>query len=104
MIVVDDGLATGATMWAVIRSLREQHPARLVVAIPVGPSSTCAALRREADEVIALHEPDPFLAVGLHYQDFRPTEDQEVKALLLANQQARRGTVPSARQSAETAV
>jgi len=90
VIVVDDGLATGATMRAAVRSLRKGRPARLVVAIPVGPHETCAALRTEADEVVALYEPEPFLAVGVHYQDFRPTEEQEIERLLLENQQRRR--------------
>jgi putative phosphoribosyl transferase len=85
VIVVDDGLATGATMRAAVRSLRQWRPAHLIVAVPVGPPETCRALRAEADEVIALYEPEPFLAVGLHYQDFRPTEDQEVEELLLQN-------------------
>jgi putative phosphoribosyl transferase len=89
VIVVDDGLATGATMRAAVRSLRKCPPDRLVVAIPVGPPETCAALRTEADEVVALYEPDPFLAVGLHYEDFRPTEEQEIEHLLLENQQRR---------------
>jgi putative phosphoribosyl transferase len=90
VIVVDDGLATGATMRAAVRSLRKGRPARLVVAIPVGPPETCAALRTEADEVVALYEPEPFLAVGVHYQDFRPTEEQEIERLLLENLQRRR--------------
>jgi putative phosphoribosyl transferase len=85
VIVVDDGLATGATMQAAVRSLRQQRPAHLIVAVPVGPPETCRALRAEADEVVALYEPEAFLAVGLHYQDFRPTEDQEVEELLLQN-------------------
>ncbi len=92
VIVVDDGLATGATMRAAVRSLRKRQPARVVVAIPVGPPDTCAALRAEADEVIALYEPKPFLAVGLHYQDFRPTDEREVEQLLLYNWQKRPGS------------
>jgi putative phosphoribosyl transferase len=87
VIVVDDGLATGATMRAAVRSLRKRQPARLIVAIPVGPPSTCAALRTEADEVIALLEPEPFLAVGLYYEDFRPTEEGEIELPLRASQQ-----------------
>ncbi len=82
VIVVDDGLATGATMRAAVRSLRKRRPARVIVAVPVGASQTCADLRNEADEVIALYEPNPFFAVGLHYEDFRPTEDSEVQELL----------------------
>jgi predicted phosphoribosyltransferase len=63
-----------------------------VVAIPVGPPETCDALRTEADEVIAPHEPEPFLAVGLHYHDFRATDEQEIEQLLLANEQRWRAT------------
>jgi putative phosphoribosyl transferase len=84
VIVVDDGLATGATMRAAIRSVRARRPARLVVAVPVGPREACSALRGEADEVVCLHQPAPFWAVGLHYEDFRPTEDGEVRAILQA--------------------
>jgi putative phosphoribosyl transferase len=87
VIVVDDGLATGATMRAALRSLRKRQPAWLIVAIPVGPPSTCAALRAEADEVIALLEPEPFHAVGLYYEDFRATEERKIELLLQANQQ-----------------
>lgn len=90
VIVVDDGLATGATMRAAVRSVKSHKPARVVVAVPVGPPETCAALRTEADEVIAQYAPEPFLAVGVHYQDFRPTEEHEVEQLLLANRQGRR--------------
>ena len=82
VIVVDDGLATGATMRAAVRSVRMGRPASLVIAIPVGPVSTCADLRREADEVVCLYEPDPFWAVGLYYQDFGPIEDAEVIRIL----------------------
>jgi predicted phosphoribosyltransferase len=82
VIVVDDGLATGATMRAAVRSVRMGRPARLVIAVPVGPVSTCADLRREADEVICLYELDPFWAVGLYYRHFEPTEDAEVTRIL----------------------
>jgi putative phosphoribosyl transferase len=81
-IVVDDGLATGATMRAAVRALREQQPARIVVAVPVAPPATVAALEAEADEVIAVEQPDPFVAVGLHYEDFRPTDEAEIERLL----------------------
>jgi putative phosphoribosyl transferase len=101
VIVVDDGLATGATMRAAVRSLRKRQPVRLVVAIPVGPPQTCAALRAEADEVIALHEPEPFLAVGLYYEDFRPTDEREIELLLRASQQSVRSRAQQTRSSDE---
>ncbi len=82
VIVVDDGLATGATMRAALRSLREKHPAELIVAVPVGPVDTCVALRAEADAVVCLYQPDPFYAVGLYYRLFAQTEDAEVQRLL----------------------
>jgi predicted phosphoribosyltransferase len=87
VIVVDDGLATGATTRAAVSSVRTRQPARLLVAIPVGPRSTCTALRGEADQVIVLYEPEPFLAVGYHYRDFRPIEERTVECLLQANWQ-----------------
>jgi putative phosphoribosyl transferase len=82
VIVVDDGLATGATMRAAVCSLRKQQPAKLIVAVPVGSQEACSALREEADEVICLVEPDPFYAVGLYYEQFMPTDDAEVQAIL----------------------
>lgn len=82
VIVVDDGLATGATMRAAVRSVRMGRPARLAVAVPVGPVSTCAGLRQEADEVVCPYELDPFWAVGLYYKHFEPTEDAEVQRIL----------------------
>ena len=85
VIIVDDGLATGATMRAAARSVREEQPARVVIAVPVAPPITCEALRAEADEVIAVHQPSDFLAVGLHYVDFSPTDEAEIQALLQAH-------------------
>ncbi len=82
VILVDDGLATGATMRAAVRSVRKASPARLVVAVPVAPPQTCAALRQEADEVVCPYQPEPFWAIGLFYQNFAPTEDSEVESLL----------------------
>jgi predicted phosphoribosyltransferase len=82
VILVDDGLATGATMRAALRSVRSQGPARLVVAIPVGAAPACDVLRREADEVVCLHEPEQLFAVGLYYKDFAPVEDEQVQRLL----------------------
>lgn len=82
VILVDDGLATGATMRAAVMAARQQHPARVIVAVPVGAVSTCADLAAEADDVVCVRTPDPFVAVGLWYRDFTPTTDHEVRSLL----------------------
>lgn len=82
VIVVDDGLATGATMRAAVQAIRQQHPAHLVVAVPVGAEDTCEALRDEADEVVCAAMPYPFRAVGLWYQNFPQTSDDEVMEIL----------------------
>jgi predicted phosphoribosyltransferase len=93
VIVVDDGLATGSTMRAAVQAIRLQHPARVVVAVPVGAEDTCDLLRAEADEVVCVATPWPFRAVGLWYQDFPQATDQEVHELL---QEARREQAMSA--------
>lgn len=85
VIVVDDGLATGASMRAALHALRSQEPNALVVAVPVGSVDTCRALRDEADEVICMRMPARFLAVGQAYVDFSPTTDDEVTATLRGN-------------------
>ena len=82
VIVVDDGLATGATMRAAVRSLRQRHPARIVVAAPVGSVQACDALRAEADEVVCPYELPDFGAVGWYYVNFEQTSDDEVQELL----------------------
>ncbi len=82
VILVDDGLATGATMQAAVHAVRKRHPHRLVVAVPVGSRSAVDAIGREVDEVICLEVRTRFQAVGLYYEDFRPTPDAEVEALL----------------------
>jgi putative phosphoribosyl transferase len=82
VILVDDGLATGATMRAAVRSVQQHRPRRLVVAVPVGAPESCAALRGEVDEVVCLHEPWDFGAVGRFYGDFSQTDDEEVRTLL----------------------
>jgi predicted phosphoribosyltransferase len=84
VILVDDGLATGSTMRAAVAALKQQQPARVVVAVPVASPETCEDLRREADEVVCLVTPEPFYAVGLWYQDFSQTTDEEVRALVAA--------------------
>jgi putative phosphoribosyl transferase len=82
VILVDDGLATGASMRAAVAALRQEHPAQLVVAVPVAPRETCEDFRAVADEVVCAVTPDPFYAVGLWYDDFGQTSDEEVRELL----------------------
>jgi len=82
VILVDDGLATGATMHAAIKALRQQEPAHIVVAVPTASLETCNALRSEVDDIICAITPEPFYAVGLWYEDFSQTTDEEVRELL----------------------
>lgn len=86
VILIDDGLATGSTMRAAAAALREQKPARIVVAVPVAAPATCEQFRDEVDEVVCAATPEPFRGVGLWYEDFSQTTDEEVRELL------RRGT------------
>jgi erythromycin esterase-like protein/predicted phosphoribosyltransferase len=88
VILVDDGLATGATMHAAIQALRQQQPSRIVVAVPTASPETCAQMRAEVDDVICAITPEPFHGVGLWYQDFTQTTDEEVREVL-----ALRGTL-----------
>lgn len=81
-IIVDDGIATGATIRASIRALRARGAGAIWIAVPVGPADTIAALGDEADRVICLETPTPFWAVGAHYRDFRQVSDDEVIAAL----------------------
>lgn len=82
IILVDDGLATGSTMHAAIASLRQQQPDRIIVAVPVAPSSVYKEFQREADEMVCLQTPESFEAIGAWYVDFSQTTDQEVRELL----------------------
>jgi predicted phosphoribosyltransferase len=82
IIVVDDGLATGATMLAAVRVLRQQDAAHVVVGVPVAAAEICRAFRDEVDEIVCAATPHPFHAVGLWYQDFSETSDHEVRELL----------------------
>ena len=88
VLITDDGLATGATMQAAIASIREQHPAGIVVAVPVAPKDACAALRKRADEFFCLKTPTQFSAVGEFYREFGQTSDTEVSELLRQNAEA----------------
>ena len=82
VILVDDGLATGATMKAAVVALRQQNPAKIVVAVPIAPAETCDELQRLADEVVCAVTPELFWAVGQWYEDFDQTTDAEVTELI----------------------
>jgi predicted phosphoribosyltransferase len=82
VILIDDGIATGSTVRAAIESLRRQRPARVVVAVPVAPPSTCFEIRQEVDEMVCLLVPEAFEGVGRWYEDFSQTSDDEVRTLL----------------------
>ncbi|WP_333893499.1 phosphoribosyltransferase [Mycolicibacterium gadium] len=82
VILVDDGIATGASMLAAVRAVRAEAPAAVVVAVPVGPQSTCRELAAEADDVVCAMTPPGFEAVGQVYEDFRQVTDDEVRDLL----------------------
>jgi len=81
-LVVDDGIATGATMRAALRAVRRRQPSRLVLAVPVAPPETVESLRPEVDEVVCLSTPSFFGAIGYFYHDFRQVDDDEVRRLL----------------------
>ncbi len=89
VILIDDGVATGATLRAALAALRRLDPARVIVAVPTAPPDTCEALRAEADELVVLDTPEPFLAVGRWYRDFGQTSDEEVRDLLARARRAR---------------
>jgi putative phosphoribosyl transferase len=82
VILVDDGLATGATMRAAVKALRHRGAAKIVVAVPVGPPDTCHEIEQQADETVCLSTPEFFQAVGQYYEDFSQTSDDEVRELL----------------------
>jgi putative phosphoribosyl transferase len=82
VILVDDGLATGSSMRAAVAALRRLRPARIVVAVPTAPVSTCEELRPEVDELVCARTPQPFYAVGIWYENFNQTTDEEVRRLL----------------------
>jgi putative phosphoribosyl transferase len=82
VVLVDDGVATGATILASLRAIQQNEPAQLVLAVPVGPADTIERLSQEADRVVCLHTPEVFWAVGAFYSNFDQTSDAEVVRLL----------------------
>ncbi|SRR6266496_1122484 len=82
VILIDDGLATGSTMRAAAAALRQQNPARIVVAVPVSATQTCDEYRMGVDEIICAKTPEPFMGVGMWYRDFSQTTDEEVREIL----------------------
>ena len=93
VIVVDDGLATGASMLAAVGAIRHHSPASIVVATPVASRSACLAVRRVADECVSLMTPEPLYGVGMYYEDFSQTTDDEVLKLLKKAAELRTQTV-----------
>jgi putative phosphoribosyl transferase len=92
VILVDDGLATGATMRAAVKALRQSGAVKIVAAVPVGPPDTCRELKEEANEAICLSTPEFFQAVGQYYDDFSQTSDEDVRELLRQRAQEVRRT------------
>lgn len=103
VILVDDGVATGATMRAAIAGLRGQQPARIVVAVPVAPPETVAVLKGETDEVVCLAAPEFFMAIGRWYVDFAQLSDDDVRAWLARAWGARAGAVAGSAQPGRAA-
>jgi putative phosphoribosyl transferase len=103
VLVIDDGVATGGTMHAALHAMKRAGARRVILAVPLAPPTALPTFRGEADEIIALETPEPFLAVGLWYADFAQTTDQEVVTLLEAARRARgergRGDRPSESES-----
>jgi predicted phosphoribosyltransferase len=82
VILIDDGIATGATVRAAIRSIRKQKPMSIIIAVPVGPRDTIEKVKKEADEVVCLDTPEPFFAISQFYRRFNQTSDEKVIRLL----------------------
>jgi predicted phosphoribosyltransferase len=82
LILVDDGIATGATMQAAVSALKQQQPARIIIAVPTAAPSTCDEFANEVDELVCVIRPEPFIAVGYWYRQFSQTSDEEVRSLL----------------------
>ena len=87
VLLVDDGLATGATMRAAVKALKQQGAGRTVVAVPVAAPDTCDAFKDEVDEIVCAETPQPFYGVGMWYENFSQTSDEEVKDLLARSTQ-----------------
>jgi putative phosphoribosyl transferase len=87
-IVIDDGIATGATMRAALLAVRARKPKQVVMAVPVAPTSTLDALRRDADDIVCLEDHEPFGAIGMFYRDFRQVSDEEVVDFLARHRTA----------------
>lgn len=94
VVLVDDGLATGATMHAAVLALRQLAPARVTVAVPVGAAESVQRIEQVADQVVCLEQPEPFRAVGLWYRDFDQTSDEEVQRLLAESRRQPVGVHP----------
>ncbi len=95
VIVVDDGIATGASIRAALAALRRKQPKRLILAVPVAPAETIERLQADVDEIVCLKTPEPFYAIGLHYEDFHQVPDDEViRSLQLAQSRADRTADP----------
>jgi putative phosphoribosyl transferase len=103
VILVDDGLATGATMRVAVKAVRKAQPARVIVAVPAGAPETCSEIGKEADEIICYCTPTPFYAVGLWYEDFSQTTDEEVTKLLEEARQWQSGRTGCAPDAADGA-
>ena len=99
LILIDDGIATGATMHAAVAVLRQQQPARNIIAVPVAASSTCEEFAAEVDEFVCIRRPEAFYAVGFWYENFSPTTDEEVRALLEQSRQEKSSTPQKRRQT-----
>ena len=99
IILIDDGIATGATMHAAVAVLRQQQPARIIIAVPVAASSTCEEFAAEVDEFVCIRRPEAFYAVGFWYEDFSPTTDEEVHALLEQSRQEQSSTPQKRRRT-----
>ncbi len=87
VILIDDGLATGASMYAAVLALRARSPSKIVVAVPVAPADTCASIARYVDDMVCATTPEPFRGVGFWYSDFRQVSDDEVRSMLQSARQ-----------------